>query len=53
MFKRILDDPEFQDTLMSLYATKVYRRGRQEPTPVEIPHGWLVRTPSTPRPNER
>ncbi|MDQ6947686.1 MAG: type I restriction endonuclease subunit R, partial [Actinomycetota bacterium] len=32
IFKRILDDPEFQATLMSLYATKVYRRAREEPS---------------------
>jgi len=28
IFKRILDDPEFQATLMDLYATRVYRRSR-------------------------
>ena len=31
IFKRILDDPEFQATLMDMYASKVYRRARQEP----------------------
>ena len=33
IFKRILDDPEFQATLMSLYATKVYRRARSDVMP--------------------
>jgi len=28
IFKRILDDPEFQAALMDLYATRVYRRSR-------------------------
>jgi len=28
IFKRILDDPEFQATLMDLYATRVYQRAR-------------------------
>lgn len=28
IFKRILDDREFQDALMDLYATRVYRRSR-------------------------
>lgn len=28
IFKRILDDPEFQAALMDLYATRVYRRAR-------------------------
>src|SRR5258708_4441249 len=28
IFKRILDDPEFQTALMDLYATRVYRRTR-------------------------
>jgi type I restriction enzyme, R subunit len=28
IFKRILDDPEFQTALMDLYATRVYRRSR-------------------------
>jgi hypothetical protein len=28
IFKRVLDDPEFQRTLMDLYATRVYRRAR-------------------------
>jgi type I restriction enzyme R subunit len=28
IFKRILDDPEFQAALMDLYATRVYRRTR-------------------------
>ena len=30
IFKRILDDPEFQKTLMDLYAARVYRRLREE-----------------------
>ncbi|MCA1693389.1 MAG: DEAD/DEAH box helicase family protein, partial [Actinobacteria bacterium] len=30
IFKRILDDPEFQATLMDMYASKVYRRARSE-----------------------
>ncbi|HEY1354464.1 MAG TPA: type I restriction endonuclease [Ktedonobacteraceae bacterium] len=30
IFKRILDDPEFQAALMDLYATRVYRRSRAE-----------------------
>jgi hypothetical protein len=29
IFKRILDDPEFQQALTDLYATRVYRRARQ------------------------
>lgn len=29
IFKRILDDPEFQAALMDLYATRVYRRARE------------------------
>lgn len=28
IFKRILDDPEFQATLMEPYATRVHRRAR-------------------------
>ena len=31
IFKRILDDPEFQGALMDLYATRVYRRARERP----------------------
>ena len=31
IFKRVLDDPEFQKTLMDLYALRVYQRLR-EPT---------------------
>jgi type I restriction enzyme, R subunit len=34
IFKRVLDDPEFQKTLMDLYALRVYRRLR-EPEPGE------------------
>ncbi len=30
IFKRVLDDPEFQDTLMDLYAMRVYRRLRED-----------------------
>jgi len=30
IFKRILDDPEFQATLMDMYATRVYRRARED-----------------------
>jgi len=30
IFKRILDDPEFQATLMDVYAARVYRRAREE-----------------------
>src|ERR1019366_1628408 len=29
IFKRILDDEEFRQTLMDLYATRVYRRARE------------------------
>ena len=29
IFKRVLDDPEFQKTLMDLYAMRVYRRLRE------------------------
>ena len=29
IFKRILDDPEFQAALMDLYATRVYRRAKK------------------------
>jgi hypothetical protein len=29
IFKRILDDDEFQKTLMDLYAMRVYRRLRE------------------------
>lgn len=29
IFKRVLDDPEFQKTLMDLYAARVYRRLRE------------------------
>ena len=28
IFKRVLDDEEFRQTLMDLYATRVYRRAR-------------------------
>jgi type I restriction enzyme R subunit len=28
IFKRMLDDEEFRQTLMELYATRVYRRAR-------------------------
>lgn len=30
IFKRILDDEEFRRTLMEMYATRVYRRARDE-----------------------
>ena len=30
IFKRVLDDPEFQAALKELYATRVYRRARDE-----------------------
>ncbi len=30
IFKRVLDDPEFQKTLMDLYAMRVYRRLREQ-----------------------
>jgi len=30
IFKRILDDPEFQATLIDMYATRVYRRARED-----------------------
>ena len=33
IFKRILDDPEFQHVLMDLYANRVYRRARTDPSP--------------------
>ena len=29
IFKRVLDDPEFQQTLMGLYAMRVYQRLRE------------------------
>jgi hypothetical protein len=29
IFKRVLDDPEFQQALKDLYATRVYRRARE------------------------
>ena len=31
IFKRILDDPEFRQVLMDLYAGRVYRRAREQP----------------------
>jgi type I restriction enzyme R subunit len=31
IFKRILDDEEFRETLVDLYATRVYRRARDAP----------------------
>jgi type I restriction enzyme R subunit len=33
IFKRILDDPEFREVLMDLYAARVYRKARQEGPP--------------------
>ena len=30
IFKRVLDDDEFQATLMGLYAERVYRRLRED-----------------------
>ncbi len=32
IFKRILDDPEFRQVLMDLYAGRVYRRARERAT---------------------
>ncbi len=31
IYKRILDDPDFQQILMDLYASRVYRRAREDP----------------------
>jgi hypothetical protein len=28
--RRVLDDPDFQSALMDLYATRVYRRARED-----------------------
>jgi hypothetical protein len=32
IFKRVLDDEEFRQALMDLYATRVYRRARGDPS---------------------
>ena len=31
IFKRFLDDEDFRQFLMDLYAVRVYRRARQQP----------------------
>jgi hypothetical protein len=38
IFKRILDDEEFREVLMDLYAARVYRQARDRPDiPTEAP----------------
>jgi hypothetical protein len=38
IFKRILDDEEFREVLMDLYAARVYRRARDDAeNPTEAP----------------
>jgi hypothetical protein len=39
IFKRVLDDEEFRDALVDLYATRVYRRARGGGTQGELPMG--------------
>jgi type I restriction enzyme R subunit len=37
IFKKILDDPDFRDTLMDLYANRVYSRAREKGSGSELP----------------